>query len=415
MNFVPLLFLIIEFALIAIGALIGYRRGLIKSLVRLVYLVIIGVISFFVGRAIAFPCAGKICKLIIPMLPDEALEIVKRSFHLETLASNILGGLFSAITFAVIFALLRLLSLIYFNKLSGWIAKKLGEKDPLSTASKWWGVAIGFIYSTLAAAILLLPIFTPLYILDSIPDQTINVYYEAIEENYSDQPNYEETKKLLTETKPSISVTKFFPFSRIISDTATSYNIPKTDVSDSITHAVPAFVELGSDTLHVYNNTVYNEEHSTVVLNNTAAAVTLHLENSPTIKQTSAYVISAISQILLSDGEFMDIQLPTTDNVIVDFAIASELTQIAQTDFNTVKTTMIQLFGFFDPKLLPEHKRYDIDVYFPNSEYTQKEQKGLVLMILNQEYAHIINNITNIDINEIINGIYSTAYNNTIY
>ncbi len=403
MTLIPIIFLVLEFALIAIGVLIGYRRGVGKSLVRLVYLAILGIVAFFVGRSIAFSLSDTACTMILPMLPEEILPVFEKSPELEPLVANMIGGLLSAILVSLVFALLRLLSLIGFNKLSGMIAKRFGEKEPLAKGSKWWGLAVGFVYSTLAASLMLLPIFTPMYILNSVPDETIAVYYEAVLENYTDQPNYEETEKLLTETKPSFNATKFFPFSCMMADAVTSYGIPDTEVSESVTHSLPAFIELGSDALYVHNSTVYAENPSTVVLNNASATVTLHLENSPTIKRTAACVVSALGEILREDGEFMGMGFAPTNNFILDSLISMAIGSVADTDYENVNNNMMLLFGTYDAELLPEHKRSNFEMHFPASGYVGKEQKGLLLIIYELEFNSLDDLIGNEDLQNIIN------------
>ena len=52
MTFISVLFLVIELLIIGLGAFIGYKRGIGKSAVRVVYLAIIAVATFFIAKTI---------------------------------------------------------------------------------------------------------------------------------------------------------------------------------------------------------------------------------------------------------------------------------------------------------------------------------------------------------------------------
>jgi hypothetical protein len=189
----------------------------------------------------------------------------------------------------------------------------------------------------------------------------------------------------------------------MMADAVTSYGIPDTEVSESVTHSLPAFIELGSDALYVHNSTVYAENPSTVVLNNASATVTLHLENSPTIKRTAACVVSALGEILREDGEFMGMGFAPTNNFILDSLISMAISSVADTDYENVNNNMMLLFGTYDAELLPEHKRSNFEMHFPASGYVGKEQKGLLLIIYELEFNSLDDLVGNEDLQNIIN------------
>ena len=381
MAVLSVLFVFLELVFAAIGVFIGYKRGTGKSLIRLIYLTALGVVSFLVGRAIALSISKKLCLSIFALVPGDYLSIAEKSPSLKELVANLVGGLLAVFTISLIFFILRLLSLICFNLISGKILRLFVKEEEPCKASRWIGAGIGFAYSIVAAAIILLPFFTPAYIASSIPGETVGVYVEAIAANFGDKQEAEELNTLITELKSDFNATKLFPISRALADAATTYSIPDTDETDSVTKSIPALTEVGSDALYVYNASVYNDSSVTAILCNTASAVTLHLDNSPTVKYVAACAVNAVGKIMREKGEFMGVCFAQTNSQVADEMLSDILAQTTQTTTENVKENMSLVFGTLNSNLLPKHKRDRLDVYFPYSNYSGEPQKGQLLII----------------------------------
>ena len=71
-------FLVLEVLIVGLCVLIGYKRGLGRTIVRAVYLAIIGVVSLIVGRSIAATATGIVMDFLMPSLPSEILSLIEQ-------------------------------------------------------------------------------------------------------------------------------------------------------------------------------------------------------------------------------------------------------------------------------------------------------------------------------------------------
>ena len=86
-------FLVLEILILALSVLIGYRRGIGRTAVRLVYLLVIGTVAFFLAKAIASPLSQIVLLEVLPMVPADVMGMLQYSPELEPLVANIIGAL----------------------------------------------------------------------------------------------------------------------------------------------------------------------------------------------------------------------------------------------------------------------------------------------------------------------------------
>ena len=157
MTIISACFLVLEILIIALGILIGYKRGVGRSVVRLIYLAVIGIVSFFTARAIAFKVSLPAFEAVYKFLPADIQHLFEKSHNLELLVENIVGAIIAPVIFAAMFGILQLLTLICFKRISQKLVAAITKKtDAPTIASKWIGAGVGLVASVAIAAVLLI-------------------------------------------------------------------------------------------------------------------------------------------------------------------------------------------------------------------------------------------------------------------
>ena len=144
-------------ATLAFGVLIGYKRGVGRAVVRLVYLVVLAAISFFAASAIAGAISDPIMNLIRGYYNETVSTVVNANPQLEVMAQSLITAVLSPVVFALLFGILQLLSLICLKKLSLKIVG-LFKKEISPKASKWGGAAVGLV----SAFVMIFALFAPI-------------------------------------------------------------------------------------------------------------------------------------------------------------------------------------------------------------------------------------------------------------
>ena len=144
-------------ATLAFGVLIGYKRGVGRAVVRLVYLVVLAAISFFAASAIAGAISDPIMNLIRGYYNETVSTVVNANPQLEVMAQSLITAVLSPVVFALLFGILQLLSLICLKKLSLKIVG-LFKKEVSPKASKWGGATVGLV----SALVMIFALFAPI-------------------------------------------------------------------------------------------------------------------------------------------------------------------------------------------------------------------------------------------------------------
>ncbi|OPZ01337.1 MAG: hypothetical protein BWZ10_03473 [candidate division BRC1 bacterium ADurb.BinA364] len=160
--------------ILAICIWLGYRRGTGRSVVRLIYLSVLAVLSFFLARWLAGLFSGVALIAVARFYSEPIKQLMLRSPQTEQLVGRIITALLVPVIFALVFGVLQLLSLIRLKTLSEkliLLVKKDG--DPKGAASSWIGAGIGVIQGILIAAVLLAPLSCAVVILRSVDSQAL--------------------------------------------------------------------------------------------------------------------------------------------------------------------------------------------------------------------------------------------------
>lgn len=357
-------FLVLEVLIIGIGILIGYRRGLGRTLVRAVYLAIIGIVSFFVGRSIAATVTHTVVLAVLPMLPDEIVTMLEVKPELEILLEHLISALLVPVIFATLFAILQLLTLILFKKLSTKLVTAITKKEERTTAGKWTGAAAGLVLGIVIAAVLLSPMYTVLHVVENTPEDTITIFEDAIAENgtaslEANVPTVSSALRVQPHTvrlsaRLSFRVSSFSFVSAFLTKQLTTYAIPEPcegeAANESALNTLPVILATAGDALYAYNTTAVSGGASIDAITNAAAAVAPHLNESSTVRHIAADALYLVGVSFRDNGSFMGIELPETDNAILASIVNNLVDTLAQTTPDTVEANMKSLFGMSEIK-----------------------------------------------------------------
>ena len=411
MTLISILFLLTEILIIGIGALIGYRRGVGRSAVRVAYLAIIGVATFLIAKKIAASIAPVAFNLIYSSIPMEDLRLVlDKAPELDRLVENLIGALATPLVFAILFLVLQLLSLICFKLVSSKIVTAISKAEEPTKATKWMGAGVGLVSAIAVAAILLSPVYTLFHVVENTPDEAIEMVLETVGISEPTQSLNNQSGALKANAplavpsyRSSLPVTKFHPISDLITNAATKFYVPEAKSNESAMHTLHILADVAGDVLYVRNYTATHDGSSMETLSNAVAAVTPHLNESLFVKDVVASTLSALGQILLEDGQFMGIALPQNQNPIVDEITHSVLDTMAHTNMDSVEENMTMLFGVVGDEYLPEAKHHDArqkEGLLVAVEHMQSDdlapqemlQKALTLFEGNDEMTTLLNN-----------------------
>lgn len=381
MTTVSIAFIVLEILIIGVGALIGYKRGAGRSAVRLVYLTVIGIASFFIARSIAFKMSIPIFESVMKLISNTDVKLVfEKSPELELLIENLVGAIMAPIIFALLFLVLQLLTLICFRLASSKIVALITKKsDEPSSQSKFIGLGVGLVSAVAIAAILLSPVYMVMHVIDNTSEETVDIFLDTIGgENTLNSATPERVLKAQIttakmEVKPSFEVTKAHPISSFITERICRYEVPVAHEKESVMHTLHILVDIAGDVLYVHNSTVSDGGTSMEALSNSVAAITPHLDESLTVRDVAACALSALGEILIEDHEFMGISLPASENAIIEQATNSVLDTMAHTTLDTVDENITMIFGVVGDEYLPESKRHNVfDPGYAANDYEGK-------------------------------------------
>lgn len=358
MTLLSVLFLVLELVILVGAAVTGYRRGIGKTAIRVLYLTIIGLGSFFLGRFVSFRLSDIIMDTVKGIVPQDVLTLLTTAPELEVLLINLVGALIAPLFFALLFGLLQLITLIYFNTIADKIVHAVYKKEEAPSWSKWAGAGTGAIVGIAVAAVLLSPIFTVIFVAENVPDDTVTIFAEALAE---ETPNESAAAPSVTgvlraqpaplslSIKPSFNVTKFIPWDKALVRALTTYDIPDhhTDDADheNASDVLPVLIETAGDALYAYNVTAHNGGTANDALTNAASTVIPHLDEASTIKIASADLLRAMGITLQEKGSVFGIEMPASEDPLLKSMINNLVDSLAHTTPDTVKANMVTLFN----------------------------------------------------------------------
>lgn len=354
MDILSILFLLLHIVIIGLSVWIGYRRALGRSLVRLTYLIVIGVASFFLGKLLSSLLSGFVMGIVHKNLPAELQNALLQSPELEPLIGNIIGALLAPVLFALLFGILELLTLICFKKLSTRIVSSITKKEESPKWSNWAGAASGLVIGIAIAAVLL----SPMYVLVNVAENTSEETAALLSGSYEQEkapvvPDGGSAMRvyptgLALKIRPSFKTTSFFPWEKPLTQALTTYKIhgaTEANHCESLLHSLPVLLDVSGDAIYAYNVTIENGGEPNDALSNAAATVIPHLDESDTVKYISADAIHALGCTLQNGEPFFGIELPKTDDKFASSVVTHLVDALAHTTPETAKDNMITLFG----------------------------------------------------------------------
>ncbi len=165
-------FYALELLIVAFGVFLGYRRSTGRSLVRLSYLIVIGILSVVVSRLVAAPLSAALYSPLRGMLKGifdgDVSAIFDASPELDRLLIGFVGALCIPIVFSVVFGLLQALTMICQKRISKRIVRWITHSDAEPTkGARFGGAAIGLVSSVLVV----MGLFAPIYEVETIASQ----------------------------------------------------------------------------------------------------------------------------------------------------------------------------------------------------------------------------------------------------
>lgn len=150
-EYLPIIAAAFSVVVTVICVLVGIKRGIINSALRLVFFMLAGVISFFLAKYVAGIIATELYQMILPML-DLGIELPS----LEDLTQKALSGLLSPLCFIILFFVIDKLTFIAYKPLKSHFSKKgLSIKGVINRV---FGGVLGVVLAAAIIAVCLMPV-----------------------------------------------------------------------------------------------------------------------------------------------------------------------------------------------------------------------------------------------------------------
>lgn len=174
-TLISLLVLMLQICILATGAVIGFRRGLGRTSVRIISLSLCAAVAFFLGKFIA----GKLSAVIMKFVGsyEQVQILLDNSAELAAILQQLIGALLVPFVFAVLFGLFQLISLIRFKKISNSIVSFF-VKNEKSHRYNYAGAAVGLVAAYFVAAFLLSPFSMLFGIVEQLDGESVAAIYE---------------------------------------------------------------------------------------------------------------------------------------------------------------------------------------------------------------------------------------------
>lgn len=378
--------LVIQLLIVAVGLLVGLKRGVGRTAVRLGYIAVISVIAFLGGRGVAFKLSDKAVGMFMGMIPADYAEIISESPELALIFASVVGGLIAPLFIAIIFGVLHLLTLIFFKKISTGIVSSIYKKESPSW-SKLAGAVLGVIGGYVIATVMLLPLNTAIYVVESIPAETVEYLSDRLIATEQGAPSAEIMPDGVLAVKPSPLALKIkfgfrLPTPKFVMEAATRYEVPKAESSDKAeedtkaekSYDSPATVVSKIATavegaLKVYDNTLEKGGDSIDALTNAIAMASEHVFESATLKQTVSSAFCVVGNTLSKIGEtapgesvsILGFEIPEIADESLKDLIKGVGDIFANTTLDNVESSMELLFDTVKQDVRPDNKPQNSD------------------------------------------------------
>ncbi len=347
-------FLAIEFLIVAGGTFFGFRRGLGKTGVRFVYLVMIALFSLLISFLVVSVCAETILVMVRGQYSADLRKLIKASPELEALVEAFISGLIFPIIFAILFGTLQLLSLIEFGRVSRKILSAIFPKKEKDLASRISGAAMGFVISFVVAVILMSPVYMTLSVYASIPEDVLVAMTSEKKEERETTPS----SQLMLKRWPStdFEVPSFLVASRLVTNTLTGFETPNR-VKTNVLAEIPILMEVADRALDTVDITGENGGDRIDVLTNACSILSLYVEDSAFVNELACDVICGFGVVLGRGDTIFEMSLDNNTDPALTPVVDSFMLVISETTPQTTKENLITLFGVPNDTFVPESKK----------------------------------------------------------
>ncbi len=360
LSLVSAILFAIQLVILGVGTLIGYRRGLGRTVVRVVYLAVAAVAAFFIGRLVAAELSGAVIGFAASI--EEVSSVLKASPELEVLLKQFLGALLVPLFFAAIFALLQLLSLVFFKKISTGIVSAITKSSETPVWAKWAGAGVGLVLSYFVAVFLLSPFSMVLGIADQLDSEAVGAIYELAvgEEMPSNivlqaRPQFANSRALTAHTvntsalasNASISLFNFGSkwFTVVLTSSTTPAGVPFV-ATDETAH----IINTAGSAVYTYKKTADKGGNNVQVIANVGNIVTQCIESSACLTEITGYTVSAVGTVIRDEkqseegGTFASL-IPEFEDPSINVIIDTCTVILADTTPETLNENLVTIFG----------------------------------------------------------------------
>jgi hypothetical protein len=293
---------IVEAILVLIGFLVGLKRGMAKALVRLVELIIVAIASLFISKAVMGTLSATVAEILHTNLEEPLKSILLSSPDAEALMLGLAGALIIPIIFLVVFAILKLFSLIGLSALTKLFTKKKDAKK-----RRLLGGLVGAVTGILVASVFLCPFYTGAKILTGIPfDKVLEM------SSLADVPEAE----MAMEYFPKADMTP--PVSAIFVNAATTFEADGKKYN--ATDEAPKLVALLLDVASSYQESEEKGEDELLGVAAAISATVKHLEDSEYIATLTTSLLNSIGESIKNGNDVFGIaegmQGPAADVIL---------------------------------------------------------------------------------------------------
>lgn len=356
---VAISFFVLEVLILALGVFLGYKRGTGRSVVRLIYLAILGVIALLLGRWIAEKGGNAIYAVIRPALTGEVSEILDASPELDLLLAGLIHALLVPVCFAVLFGVLEALSTICLKKLSKKIVSAVTGKDgEPQKKHRVIGSVIGAITAFLVFTVLFSPFYALMNLCGGLSDETVAFLDETLASDETAGTAENQTGGLLSVSEPGTAGGVRFAMPLLYTLRKTSEN-PLTkagtvfggaltggktprEVSYLATKEVPKLADIA---VVVVRDVKEDKIGSGVAaINHIAKTVLPVVSDSPVGREAVIAVSRAVGNIIRENGSFAGIS-KNSGNVMSDIMVGAVADVLAEVTEENLDETAKTLFG----------------------------------------------------------------------
>lgn len=357
MSPIILSFLALEVVIVLVGTLLGLKRGLGKTVVRTVYLLVIGLVSFLIARLLTPKFLAVAVNALQAIYPEDLKSMFAASPEMEGMLASFLAAFAVPVCFAVLFGLLQLLTLIGFRPLSEKILAGIVKTENVSSGSRAAGAAVGLLVAVFVASFLLSPLFMASSVVMSVPEKHLESLgiAEVVESGQPSAKNLlsaQTAVHLLSTDEPMPGI---FVINKVVANSLTSFKTP-AGAQTTVYQEIPIVTHLAFSMMDAHSKTLELGGDDIDALTNAGAILELYVDDSEFIRELASGAISAVGAVLSENHTIFGVELASPDDHGISAIMDSFIETISHTTSENLKANLVTLFGKPSHDLLPQDK-----------------------------------------------------------